>query len=142
MAKRATVLLNNPIIITRLSDGAIPAYGPVKFGSDDDHVVSCDSNDADMIGFCHYAVTAAEKEAHVILFGSMVVIPVTVAASSTATAGKNAVGVASAGTFKNCPTIGGGSNVAYIRGKFVESGVAGDKVGLLIAGPAQYVLTA
>jgi len=51
--------------------------------------------------------------------------------SGTATAGEFAI--CGAGGFEN-QTLGGGTTVKYIAGRFLESGIAGDYVEMMLAG--------
>lgn len=116
------------------AEEAIDEYEPVKFGTGQ-KIVGCTPDDADSIGWAHYGATAAGKQCDVVLnVGNGTIIPVEVAASSTATAGKSAVGV-NGGGYKNGPALSDGSTLAIIRGKFLSSGTAGQTVSMLVYEP-------
>lgn len=140
MATRALRNHDHAFILRYKSGGVIAEISAVKFGADDDHVVTCDSNDPDTIGWSHFATTAAEQEIDVFLNGTAI-IPVYVASGQTATAGRWAIGVTGAQTYKNSTALNGGTTYAELHGKFMQSGVAGDRVGLLIGCMNPYALT-
>lgn len=124
----------------------ISALTPIKFGTDDDHVVACDANDPLTIGWVHYDVTRISSTLPDVpvdcILNGLGVIPVTVAAGQVATRGNAAVGVTGGSTYKNSPTIGGGATLTPFVGRFMQSGVAGDIIGMLIGVTNSYQLTA
>jgi hypothetical protein len=132
MAIRAHVKLGSALRVSLNAGEALDMMEPVKFGSDDDTIVGCDGSDPLMIGWSEYAVsyTDGKIEANVILDGTAI-IPVVVATSLTATRGKLAIGGTGA-TYSDAPTLGGGTTLRAVKGRFLQSGIAGDKVALLI----------
>lgn len=146
MATRAIRNLDRLFIYQFHIIANITAFTTVKFGPDDDHVVACDSNDPLAIGWTHYAVTlidATRTDLPVdVIMNGLGVIPVSVAAGQIATRGSPAVGVTGAATYKNSPTVGGGATLTPFVGRFMQSGVAGDILGLLVLSTNSYQLTA
>ncbi len=116
------------------SESTFTAFQPVKIGSADNKATSCTPDDADCIGWAHYAVTTVGKQVEVILNTSPAIIPVTVGTSQTATMGKMAVGH-SAGGYKDGPALTSGSTLAILRGRFMSSGSSGQAVSLLVMQP-------
>lgn len=104
----------------------------VKFSGADDSIEDCGAGDN---GFAiALEPAAALGQAQVLLEGSAVV-PVLVGTGG-ATRGAHAVPVADGFTDK---TLGGGSTVANVSGKFMQTGVKGDYVGLLVGCPVSSV---
>lgn len=110
----------------------------VKFGSDDDLLAAVTGPDADSFG---YVYSQTGKEVTVILDGHSVIL-VTVGASQTATRGKLAVMHSTANTYKDATTTGGGITAQHIAGRFLASGVAADKVPMMIGGVNLATVTA
>lgn len=140
MATRAKTMLDRAMVASFTAAAYIPAaFTPVKFVTDDDHVTPCDHNDVDMIGWAKYPITSASFTAgHVqcdVVLNGTGIIPVLVADNGTATRGKLAVGQSSSHPgYTNAATLVAGSTLQLIQGRFMQSGVAGDYVGLLIGG--------
>lgn len=112
---------------------AVLEFQAVKFGSDTTKCVPCDPNDADAIGYAHFA-TAVGRSCDVMLNNAPMIMRAKVASGQTATAGKLAVGVTGGG-FKNAPALTSGSTLSMVCGKFFSSGTNGDEVSLLTCTP-------
>lgn len=129
MATRPHERLDHALIMS-FDNASQPAFTKgteVKFGASDTLLAATTNADAAAIGVV-YQANAAGKPAHVVLYGNAVV-PVTVGTGG-ATRGVHAVRVSDG--YTDAATIGGGTTVQYIRGMFLQSGVAGDTVGLMI----------
>mgnify|MGYP001580825832 CR=1 FL=1 len=107
---------------------AVAAGAVVKFGADDDTLVIASAGDPLAIGIVEIAQPTATRPVIVLLFGTGIV-PVTVGTGG-ATRGANAITVADG--FTNAATHGGGTTAQITYGKFLQTGVAGDIVGLLM----------
>jgi len=114
----------------QFDDPSQPAFArgvEVKFSTSDTLLVATSGSDAAAIG-----VTAqgnlAGRTASVVLYGTAV-MPVTVGTGG-ATRGTLAVRVSDG--YTDAATVGGGTTAQYIRGMFLQSGVVGDVVGLMI----------
>ncbi len=103
-----------------------------------------------MIGWAHNDITKItgltgaplELEIQVVMNG-MGIIPVTVAAGQTATRGTPAIGTSGASTYQNSPSpVAGGATLNNVYGRFMQSGVAGDIVGMMVVGTGVYSVTA
>lgn len=134
ITKRPREMLSNALIYqfesgcaTAVAEGA-----EVKFGADDDTVAAVAANDPLAIGLCRKpyttAMAAAGKPIEVILYGYA--IKVVTVGTGGATRGVDATTVASG--FTDAIANGGGTTSQMIKGKFMQSGVATDKVGLLL----------
>lgn len=99
----------------------------VKFNGDDNLLQAAGANDPLAIGIIH-SDNAAGREASVHMYGSSVAI-VTVG-TGDCTRGVDAITVADG--FTDAAANGGGTSSQIIKGKFLHTGVAGDKVSLLI----------
>ncbi len=128
MATRPLVKLDFACRLELVTDAAYARGKEVKFGSDDLTITAAGTNDVLAIGTLERAVTAAGKAAAVVLYGHAIV-PVIVGTGG-ATRGKDAITAADG--FTDAPTNGTGTVSNAIKGKFMQSGVAGDEVGLLI----------
>ena len=129
MAARALQMLNNVCVKTFIH-ASQPAFArgvEVKFNGDDNLLQAAGANDPLAIGITEVANDAG-SEARVALYG-IGIIPVTVG-TGDATRGVDATTVASG--FTNAATNGAGTVSQIIKGKFMQSGVANDLVGLLI----------
>lgn len=126
--------LRQILVDTFESESTFTAFQPVKIGSADNKATSCAPDDADCIGWAHYAVATVGKQVEVILNTSPAIIPVTVATSQTATMGKLAVGVTGGG-YKDGPALTSGSTLAIVRGRFMSSGSNGQAVSMLVMPP-------
>lgn len=129
MATRPHERLDHALILTfdNASQPALTKGAEVKFGAADTLLAATSGADAAAIGVV-YQANAAGKPATVVMYGNAVV-PVTVGTGG-ATRGVHAVRVSDG--YTDAATIGGGTTVQYIRGMFLQSGVAGDTVGLMI----------
>lgn len=130
MTVRAHERLNNALIMT-FSDASQPAFAlrgaPVKFNGSDTLLQACAANDPLMIGYV-YSPSVAGRDAQIVMLGN-VVLPVTVGTGG-ATRGVHAVVVADG--YTDAATASGGTVAQYITGKFLQTGVAGDLVGLML----------
>lgn len=98
-----------------------------KYGAADDEVTVCAAGEQ---GFCVFLEDAAiGAYTTVVMLAGACIVPVKVAAAGAATRGSYAI--ASTGGAFNNQTIGGGSVARHIAGVFLESGVAGDFVGMM-----------
>ncbi len=137
MATRPREMLQAALVY-QFSSGCATALAegqPVKFGADDDTIAAADANDPLAIGLCRKTYTAAMatavKPCGVILFGQ--VIKSVIVGTGDATRGKDATYVtAAADGWTDAAANGGGTNSQVIGGKFMQSGVVGDRVGLLL----------
>ena len=132
--KRAREMLSNALIYS-FESGCATAVGegvPVKFAGDDDTMALAGANDPLAIGLCRKAYTAAMSTAgkpiEVILNG--LVIKKVKVGTGGATRGTDAITVADG--FTDAAANGGGTTSQIILGKFVQTGVAGDEVGLMM----------
>ena len=129
MATRPHERLNGALIMT-FHDASQPAFSrgaEVKFNGSDTLLQAAGANDPLAIGVINQS-NAAGKPAHVALYGSAV-MPLTVGAGG-ATRGLDAITAADG--FTDAATNGGGTVSQIIKGKFLQTGVAADVVGLLI----------
>lgn len=128
MAVRPHERLENALIMT-FADASQPAFTKgteVKFNGSDTLLVATSGADPLAIGIV-YQANAAGRPVSVVLYGDKV-MPVTVGTGG-ATRGVMAVRVADG--FTDAATVGGGTTVQYIKGQFLQTGVAGDTVGML-----------
>ena len=102
----------------------------VKFVSADQFLAAVDGADALSFG---YVFQQNGKTVDVIMDGDAIII-VKVVASGTATRGAYAVMSATANQYQDAATIGGGTTVQHIAGRFMNAGTDGDYVGLLVGG--------
>lgn len=128
MTTRARTKLDFACRLELISDAAYLRGAEVKFASDDDTITAAGTGDVLAIGTLERAVSAAGKRVSVILYGHAIV-PVLVGTGG-ATRGVGAIGVADGMT--NAAANGGGTTSQIIKGQFMESGSAGDLVGMLI----------
>jgi hypothetical protein len=128
MAVTAEQKLQNAIVVTKTVKAASTAtIGKVgKYDSTDElTVLDASAGDNGSVVFLETAAAGAKVQC-VQLAGSSCVVPVKVGTGG-ATAGAYAIVVSDGLTDK---TLGGGTTVRYIVGKFTQTGVVGDMVGL------------
>jgi hypothetical protein len=127
MATRAHMKIDNACIqeFTVASGQAATKGYSVKFASADDECQNCGAGE-DGIGIALNTAAAGQKVS--VLLDGLAVVPVVVGTGG-ATRGAYAVTVANGHTDQ---AIADGTTVRRLRGKFMQSGVAGDLVGLLI----------
>lgn len=127
MAARATENLQAALIRTFTVKAATSAVKgrKCKFGASDTEVEVCGANEAG-IGWFNEAKSAGER-VQVVMDGYAIVE--VIVGTGGATRGALAVTVADGMTDQ---TAGGGTNAAHTSGRFLNSGVATDKVGLLL----------
>lgn len=126
MATRAKEVLDSALRMT-FQHASMPAFSKgdeVKFNGDDELLMLCTANDPLSIGIIEVS-SALGKPARVVMANG--IIRVTVGAA--ATRGKYAYS-AVAGSFTDIPVVNNSTTPIYIRGKFVQSGVTGDHVGM------------
>lgn len=131
MAVQPHIRLEHALVMT-FNDTSMPALArgaEVKFNSSDTLLAATSGSDAAAIGIVNQGNGTAGRPVSVVMYGCSAVVPVTVGTGG-ATRGAFAVRVADG--FTDSATIGGGTTVQYIRGQFMQSGVAGDTVGLNI----------
>lgn len=129
MATRPHERLNGALIM-QFDHASQPAFtrgAEVKFNGDDGLLQAAGTNDVLAIGVA-YQNNAAGRTAHIVLYGHAV-MPVKVGTGG-ATRGVDATTVADG--FTDAATNGAGTVSQIIKGKFLQTGVAGDLVGLLI----------
>ncbi len=129
MAVRSHERLNGALIM-QFDNSSMPAFSrgqEVKFNGSDTLLQAAGTNDVLAIGVI-YQSNAAGRTAHVVLYGHAI-MPVTVGTGG-ATRGVDATTVADG--FTDAATNGAGTVSQIIKGKFMQSGVAGDVVGMLI----------
>lgn len=117
-------------LIMQFDHASQPAFSrgaEVKFNSADNLLQAAAANDPLAIGVI-YQNNASGRTAHVVLYGHAI-MPVTVGTGG-ATRGVDATTVADG--FTDAATNGTGTVSQIIKGKFMQTGVAGDVVGLLI----------
>jgi hypothetical protein len=100
----------------------------VKFGATDDVCVLAGANDPLGIGIVEQAVATVGHSVTIICFGNCI-MDVTVGTGG-ATRGTDAITVANG--FTDAAANGGGTTSQIIKGRFMQTGVAGDIVGLLM----------
>lgn len=121
--------LENALVMTFV-DSSQPAFArgaEVKYNGSDTLLQAAGTNDVLAIGIINQA-NAAGRPAHVTLYG-FAVMPVTVGTGG-ATRGVDATTAADG--FTDAATNGTGTVSQIIKGKFLQTGVVGDVVGLLI----------
>lgn len=128
MAARATDLTSKALVeVFKVASGGTVTKGmPVKFGSADDEVTVAGANDK-AIGVALSTSTTAGDRVEVALFG-YAIVPMKVGTGG-ATRGEYAVSAADGVTNQ---TLGGGTTVKYIQGRFMQTGILGDLVGVLL----------
>ena len=118
-------------VLTRVFNHASqPAFAKgaeVKFGSDDQLLAAAGTGDVLAIGII-YKANAAGRPAHVAMYGNGV-LAVTVGTGG-ATRGVCAKGVADG--FTDAAANGGGTTSQIIKGQFLQTGVVGDTVEMMI----------
>jgi hypothetical protein len=128
MATRSDRYLQNAVIKTKIVDTsqtATKGKGLIR-STDDDHV---DDGGANANVYCVALETKAAGEfVEVALLTGGAIVPVLVGTGG-ATQGAYAVTVSDGWTDQ---TLGGGTTVVYIGGKFTQTGVAGDIVGMAV----------
>lgn len=127
MADRALENLEKIMIVTRtvVAAGAATKGRMAKFSATAQQVDNAGANEK---GFGIFLETAtAGNPVQIALLEGSGIIKVLVGTGG-ATEGEYAVGAADGLTNQ---TLGGGANVKYIAGTFMQTGVAGDYVGLL-----------
>lgn len=103
----------------------------IKFGSGSDMLLAAVTG-ADALSFGY--VSQQNGDTVDVIMDGTAVIPVKVVASGTATRGGYAVMSATANQYQDAATIGGGTTVQHIAGRFMNAGTDGDIVGLLVGG--------
>jgi len=125
---KAYQMLDKALIVTKtVASGqtATLGYGLVRHTDDD----SVDDAGANGNAYCVALETrTAGQKVQVALLTGGAVVPVKVGTGG-ATQGQYAIHAADGWTDQ---TIGGGTTVKYIGGKFMEGGVVGDIVGLMV----------
>lgn len=127
MAVRPDDLTSKAIIKTytvAASQTATKGLGVILSGADD--TVDDAGANGEAIGIA-LQTKAAGEQVEVALLG-YAIVPVKVG-TGAATRGKYAIMAADGFTDQ---TLGGGTTVKYVAGKFMQSGIAGDIVGLLL----------
>jgi len=117
-------------LLRSFEHASMPAFAKgaeVKFGSDDQLLAAAGTGDILAIGITHKA-NAAGRPAHVIMYGHAVVTALV--GTGGATRGVCAKGVADG--FTDAATNGGGTTSQIIKGQFLQTGVAGDYVEMMI----------
>lgn len=125
---RPDIRMKNATIVTKIVKNTVTVTEGVgvKLASTNDNEVDISGANDNSYGVALSTVVGdGVKLVQVALLTGGAVIPVKL--SSTATKGSFAI--AGSGGFEN-QTIGGGTTVKYIAGKFENSGVVGDIVGL------------
>jgi len=128
MATRAHNKIQNALIQEfTVAAGQVATKGlSVKFASADDECQDCGAGE-DGMGIALNSATAGEKVS--VALDGHAIVPVKVGSAGTATRGLFAI--TNATGFTN-QAIADGTTIRNLRGKFMQSGVAGDLVGLLI----------
>lgn len=131
MAVRAVENLTNACIMDfTVASGQAATLGKcVKFSGDDNEIALSGATDVDTIGVALSTQTAGERVQVCMLTGGCVVK--VLVGTGGATRGKYAIVTTDGVTDQ---TLGGGTTVKYIVGKFVQSGSAGDYVGMIPIG--------
>lgn len=102
----------------------------VKFGAGDQLLAAVTGADPLSFGY----VSQQNGDVVDVIMDGVAIIIVKVVAAGTATRGAYAVMSATANQYQDAATIGGGTTVQHVSGKFMNSGTDGDNVGLLIGG--------
>ncbi len=129
MAARATVKAENALVQRFTVKAATTATAGLKckFGGSDTEVEVCAAGEA---GSGWFKTSAAAGENVDVWLDGFAIIPVTVGTGG-ATRGALAIFAAAADGMTD-KTVGGGSTVAHVTGRFMNSGSATHTVGLLI----------
>ncbi len=127
MAARSHRNHEHLLVITRtvVAAGAATKGRMAKFGATEQQVTNAGANEKGFGIFLESAVAGADVQ--IALLQGAGIIEVLVGTGG-ATEGEFAVGAADGLTNQ---TLGGGNTVKYIAGTFLQTGVAGDYVGLL-----------
>lgn len=137
MAARAHRVLTGALIRTfKVPNTKTATKGMrVKFSGADDQVENCGAAENGFgIALTTVVGSTSLPTVEVVLEGT--VEAEVLVGTGGATRGENAVMAADGFTNK---TLGGGTTVAHAAGKFMQTGVAGDYVSLLIGGPVSSV---
>lgn len=131
MSTRAMKKIERALSIDGVAGADLTEYTEVKISAEDSGTgqltfVAAGANDPLGVGYVLYTVKSG-KLCHVILDNA--IIPVLVGTGG-ATRSKDAVSVADGMT--DAPVNGGGTTSKIIKGQFMQSGVAGDYVGMQI----------
>lgn len=128
MATRSEMNLSNALIVTKVvkASSAATVGKCGKYDTDETKVLDCSAGDNPDVIFLE-TKTAGQSVQCVVLCGSAIV-PVLVG-TGAATAGEYATVVSDGVTNQ---TVGGGTTVVYLAGKFTQTGVLGDTVGLAV----------
>lgn len=132
MAVRAKVNTNMGLMIS-FYHTSMPTFAKgdrVKFGNDDELLAAVTGPDADSFGF----VWEQNGDETTVLCDGTAIIEVTVVTAGTATRGKYAVMSATANQYDLAAAPSGGSTAQVLAGRFMQSGIAGDKVSMMIGG--------
>ena len=129
MALRARVKTEHALRDSYVAGVPINEGDEVAFGADDDTVVESALNDDTAIGV---AVSDAlqGKRVEIVLYGSAIVLMVVGTGGSTR--GKWQWKVA--GGVTDAPANGGGTRAVSLVGRAMQSGLAGDQIGVLLGG--------
>jgi hypothetical protein len=129
MALRARVKTEHALRDSYVAGVAINEGDEVAFGTDDNTVVVSAINDDTAIGVAVSSAVSG-KRVEVVLYGSAILVMVVGTGGSTRGkwVWKVADGVADA------PANGGGTRPVSLVGRAMQSGVAGDQIGVLLGG--------
>lgn len=130
MAVRAHKKIQNALLMAFKPGGAIGAGRRVKFGADDDTVLEAGAGE-DGVGVTLDAAAGASSDRITIVMDGQAVVPVKVGTGG-ATRGGYADNAADGLKDR---AIADGTNPRFLAGKFLQSGVVGDVVGLMIGVP-------
>lgn len=128
MATRPDQKLQFAVIETYEASGTVTEGFGVKYGASDHTVVNCAAGEKG-IGIALSSVASGARVSILLLTGCAV-MPVKVGTGG-ATRGAYAAMAADGMTDQ---ALGGGTTARHIFGTFTQSGVAGDKVGLMVQG--------
>lgn len=126
MATRAGQALQYALIKEYTVGTAATKGKLAKFGSDDETMTDASAGENGLAVWLETGTTGQRKEAVLLAGGAIVKVLV---GTGGATRGSYAVAVSDGFTNK---TLGGGTTVSYIAGKFLQTAVAGDYAELLV----------
>ena len=126
MATRAHKQMANALVRSFKVGTGVTKGKLVKFGADDDHVTDCAAGEQG-IGIALETSGVAEADCQIALLAGASIVPVLVGTGGAARGGYAVVVANGLAT----QAIATGTNARHIAGIFMQTGVAGDFVGLL-----------
>lgn len=132
MAVRTKVNTNRGLFVS-FEHASMPTFTKgdrVKFGSDDELLAAVTGPDADSFGF----VWEQNGTEVTVLADGIAIVEVKIVSGGAATRGKYAVMSATANQYDDAAAPSGGTTAQVVAGRFMQTGVAGDTVSMMIGG--------